>query len=403
MLEQIEEILQLYKPNTNDEAKIKGLTERFLFMERRIAEMQAVESGSAQIPGIHARILNGGFDLSQLSPKDRALFPTIRLHPASSVQTKSFEDFTPAERQALRFPYNTVKVPAAKKTCKISIGWSSDQIKPALPEIFDFNLAQDLADFADSQVHVTWVADGGKTIYSNADTEVEIFDRRHDRKNMERAMNVFPILNQIVSLRKMSNLLRHRQPAYNAAFVDGSWPFPEGFTWEEKFMRYGDCRGVMRAELDFPTDLQHIMMYSSEESFDVQRELEWMRWEWELTRKGVEEFVEDIRANGMRHFKAFVKAQKEIKNHYREKGRNINWASVRDERGVLSMAKVKKVLKEEKKIAKIEDKHGIKRKLELKEGQTKAECKICKKHITKNYWEKHIDSKTHMQKALKLS
>jgi len=391
MLEQIEEILQLYKPNTNDEAKIKGLTERFLFMERRIAEMQTVESGSAQIPGIHARILNGGFDLSQLSPKDRALFPTIRLHPASSVQTKSFEDLTTAERQALRpqrnlWAGNTAKVPAAKKTFKISIGWSSDKIKPALPEIFDFNLAQDLADFADSQVHVTWVDDGGKTIYSNTDTEVEIFDRRHDKKNMERAMNVFPILNQIVSLRKMSNLLRHRQPAYNAAFVDGSWPFPEGFTWEEKFKRYGDCREVMRAELDFSTGLQHIMM-----------------WEWELTRKGVEEFVEDIRANGMRHFEAFVKAQKEIKNHYREKGRNVNWASVRDERGVFSMAKVKKVLKEEKKIAKIEAKHGIKRKLELKEGQTKAECKICKKHITKNYWEKHIDSKTHMQKALKLS
>jgi len=63
---------------------------------------------------------------------------------------------------------------------------------------------------------------------------------------------------------------------------------------------------------------------------------------------------------------------------------------------------MKKVLKLEKDVGKIEKKHGVKRKLKLGEGEKKGECKICKKQITKAYWERHIDSRSHMKRALKL-
>merc|ERR1712072_975827 len=92
--------------------------------------------------------------------------------------------------------------------------------------------------------------------------------------------------------------------------VGSHWPFPEGFTWEQKLRRYGKPKEVLRAELDFPNDLSSYHMS-----------------QWKLTERGVEEVVAIAKENRTSDQKALMKAQKEIMEYYIEHGRNQYWPS----------------------------------------------------------------------------
>ena len=124
---------------------------------------------------------------------------------------------------------------------------------------------------------------------------------------------------------------------------------------------------------------------------------------WCLTEAAAKNMLIDIKRNGVGELLKLVEAQRRIKNEFRAKARIQDIARIRDEGGLFSRSRLQKLLKEEKMVSRVEKKYGVKRVLRLAVGETKGDCRICKKRITANYWQRHIDSQTHMKKALKLN
>jgi hypothetical protein len=333
-------------------------------MELKLRKIEELESESdAQMVKAQELINDGAIDLSSLSLRDRVLFASIELHSTTS-----------------------------KINQKFSIGWPASKIKTALPEFFDDNLAQDLSEFADSQVHLTYNGVDHSTIYQdNSDSKIILQgNSTHDDK--EKVLKAFPILNEIVSFTSILQLLKTvynnvPRATYSAPISLPShsfWPVPKHFTWEEKKKR---CESRWSDLIMGVTSLG----YSAVEAEGLS-----------LTEIGAKEIIEKLEITGIDGFEKFIEDQREISKIYLKNSRSKALACIRDNRGFLSKSRMDDVLKGEKEVLKIEKKHGVKRKLELPEGEKKGTCAICKRQITASLWKKHIDSRVHMEKALKL-
>jgi len=370
-LDKVEKLLARYTPQQSEQDKIYALAKILHDMNDRL---EAVKWDEAQANQIAALVADGTLDLSTLVERDRTLLPTIRIHTHGKPKTMFY---------------------GSARSLKISIGWPAEKIKPALPYWLDENLKQDLADFADTRLQIT-VGYNGFEHFANFSNRNTVIKLEHPTGNLgdldmearKKVLDVFPVVNDIVDLRGMLTLLKphfdHRMDVWHIGHLWSSWPVPEEFTWEEKIRRYATHEQLLKVASGLPTADVYV-------------------WNWRLTDDAAKELLEDVMQGGIAKHKAFVKRQFKIVKRYQAECRSHHWEKVRDENGFLSMALVKKMISDERHLVKMEKKHGVKRRLEICDPDVKGECKICKKHITQIHWQKHINSRTHMQKGLKLS